>query len=359
MADERLKHAANWLARFTVNGVPASDFFDVLNAIERWEDWCAAWSARAKVHEDLGREALAEKHYVSAGEHFGRAAVTYHFAKHLFVNDMAQMRAAHRHAVDCLDLALPYLDPPGERVLIPYQGKHLAATLRRPRADARASARPPLVLMTMGLDSTKEELLTFEDNFLARGMAILAFDGPGQGEAEYDFPIRADYEAVTAVVIDWLEASVKDLDCARIGVWGISLGGYYAPRSAAFEKRLKACIANCGPWDFGALWDGLPELTRLAFVARSHSKNEEEARRRAHELCLSGVAPRIECPLFVIAGGLDRLCPPQDARRLAGEARGPVELLVIDDGNHVAHNRFYKYRARSADWMAKQLGAAR
>jgi dipeptidyl aminopeptidase/acylaminoacyl peptidase len=239
-------------------------------------------------------------------------------------------------------------------VTIPYEGKHLVGTLRRPNGIAR----PPLLLMTMGLDSTKEELLTFEDNFLRRGMATLAFDGPGQGEAEYDFAIRADFEAVTAIVIDWVERERKDIDTARIGIWGISLGGYYAPRSAAFEKRLKACIANCGPWDFGALWDSLPELTRLAFIARSHSASDAEGRTRAHALSLAGVAEKIECPLFVIAGGLDRLCPAEDARKLAEAARGPVELLVIEDGNHVAHNRFYKYRARSADWMAKQLGAA-
>ena len=353
MADARLKHAANWLARFTVNGVPASDFFDVLGKLKRWEDWCAAWSARAEIHEGLGREALARNHYVSAGEHFSRAAVTFHFAKYLFVNDMAQMRAAHWRAVECLDLALPHLDPPGERVLIPYQGKHLAATLRKPRNVPR----PPVVLMTMGLDSTKEELLTFEDTFLARGMAILAFDGPGQGEAEYDFPIRPDYEVVTATVIDWVEGNRDDLDATRIGIWGISLGGYYAPRSAAFETRIKACIANCGPWNFGALWDSLPELTRLAFIARSHSSSDEEGRRRATELCLDGVASRIECPMFVIAGGLDRLCPPEDARRLAGDTLGPAKLLIIEDGNHVAHNRAYQYRGRSADWMATQLGA--
>lgn len=59
----------------------------------------------------------------------------------------------------------------------------------------------------------------------------------------------------------------------------------------------------------------------------------------------------------MIAGGLDRVRPPQDARRLAEAAKGPVELLVINDGNHVAHNRSYKYRATSADWMARQLGA--
>jgi hypothetical protein len=239
MADPRIKHAANWLARFTVNGVPPSDFHDVLASIERWEDWCRAWSARAKVHEDLGLEALEHKHFISAGEHLSRAAATYHFAKYLFVNDMAQMHAAHRRAVACLTLALPHLDPPGERVMIPYEGKHLAATFRRPHGIAR----PPLVLMTMGLDSTKEELLTFEDNFLRRGMAILAFDGPGQGEAEYDFPIRADYEAVTGTVIDWVESERKDIDSTRIGIWGISLGGGSRPASPIAARGISA---RCG-----------------------------------------------------------------------------------------------------------------
>ena len=58
----------------------------------------------------------------------------------------------------------------------------------------------------------------------------------------------------------------------------------------------------------------------------------------------------------MIAAGLDRLCPPEDAERLARETKGPTTLLVVEDGNHVAHNRFYKYRAKSADWMAQQLG---
>ena len=352
-SDPRLHHALNWEARVTVNGVAASDFHDVLSSLTSWDDWCRVWSARAAVHEGLGREALAEKHVVSAGEHLSRAAVTYHFAKYLFVQDMAQMRAAHLKAVECLNLALPHLDPPGERVLIPYEGKHLAATLRKPKG----AARPPLVLMTMGLDSTKEELLTFEMDFLRRGMAILAFDGPGQGEAEYDFPIRYDYENVAGPVIDWLIANRRDIDTDRIGIWGISLGGYYAPRTVAFEKRIRAAIANCGPYNWGALWEKLPGLTREAYVRRSHSATEREAKEKAFTLSLEGLGGRIECPLFVIAAGLDRLCPPEDAQRLARETKGPTTLLVVEDGNHVAHNRFYKYRGRSADWMARQLEA--
>jgi len=350
--DDRIKHARNWLSRFTVNGVAASDFVDVVDSLDRWENWCGAWSERASVHEKLGRDALGAKQFVSAAEHLGRAAVTYHFAKYLFVQDLQQMKAAHAKAVACLDLALPHLDPPGQRVMIPYDGKELAATLRLPKGVRR----PPVVIMTMGLDSTKEELLTFEKTFLDRGMAILAVDGPGQGEAEYDFPIRYDYENVIGPVIDWL-ARRDDIDANRIGIWGISLGGYYAPRTVAFEKRIKAAIANCGPYNWGALCDKLPELTRAAYVQRSHSKSVEEAKAKAFQLSLEGVASKIECPLFVVAGGLDRLCPPEDAERLAKEAKGPVELLVIPDGNHVAHNRAYKYRPQTADWMARQLSA--
>src|ERR1700761_1985004 len=102
MADQKIKHAVNWLARFTVNGIPAADFSDVVGSLARWEDWCAAWSERAAVHEELGREALRNGHGFSAGEHLARAAVTYHFAKYLFVNDRAQMRAAHLKAIGCL-----------------------------------------------------------------------------------------------------------------------------------------------------------------------------------------------------------------------------------------------------------------
>lgn len=72
-------------------------------------------------------------------------------------------------------------------------------------------------------------------------------------------------------------------------------------------------------------------------------------------MCLDGVAENITCPLFVVAGKLDELIPWQQAERLTTEAAGPTELLVIDDGNHVANNRGYRYRVQSADWMAAQL----
>ncbi len=352
MADARVKSAiAHWAPRFVSNGVALTDFEEVTAAIPTWDDWCRAWSARAAVHEAMGREALARRKFLSAGEHLQRAGVYYHFGKFVFVHDLVQMKAAHMKAVECRNLALPHLDPPGERVAIPYEGKSLCGILRKPAG----TTRPPVMVMVCGLDSTKEETEAYERPFLARGTAILVFDGPGQGEGEYDFAIRGDYEKPVSAVIDFIETR-KDLDATRVGLWGVSLGGYYAPRAAAFDARIKACISLAGPYDFADCWDGLPDHTREAFRVRSHCRTEAEARRNAATLSLKGLAQRITCPLFIVTGKLDRIIPWRDAERLGREAKGPVELMIIEDGNHIANNRPYRWRLQTADWMAEQLG---
>lgn len=350
--DKRVEIAIrNWAPRFVANGVPLTDFEEVTAGIERWDGWCAAWSARAAVHEELGRKALAAGCRLSAGEHLTRAALCYHFGKFMFVHDIAQMRAAHEKAVECRQLALPHLRPPGERVAIPYRPAALAGILRKPAG----AARPPVVVMCMGLDSTKEEMDVYENIFLARSMATLAFDGPGQGEAEYDVPIRGDYEVTVAAVVDFIETR-GDLDRSRIGLWGVSLGGYYAARAAAFEKRIRACISLSGPYDWVEIFDGRNELSREAFRVRSHSRTMEEARKKAKTLTLAGIAKSITCPIYIVAGELDHLTPPHNAERIAAEVSGPRVLNIVGGGNHVVNNRRYMYQTQTADWMATQLG---
>ena len=349
--DPRVKAAiSHWGARFVANGVALTDFEDVTRSLTKFDDWCRAWSERATLHEQLGRDALAKRKFLTAGECLQRAGVYYHFASFLFVNDVPQMKVAHRKAIDCRQVALPYLLPPGERVEIPYERKTLAGILRKPGSIEK----PPVVVMAVGLDSTKEESDAYETPFLARGMATLVFDGPGQGEAQYDFAIRGDYEVPVKAVLDFVETR-RDLDAKRIGMWGVSLGGYYAPRAAAFDKRIKACIALGGPFDWGAAWDTLPDLTREAFRVRSHAKTQDEAKKNAAMLSLVGIADKITCPIFIVNGRLDRVVPAKDAERLAREVKGPVELLMVEDGNHIANNRAYRWRSQSADWMADRL----
>src|SRR6267143_537983 len=235
--DSRVEAAiSHWAPRFVANGVPLADFQEVTGSVSRWEDWCSAWSSRAAVHEEMGNKALA------------------------------------------------HLDPHGERVAIPYEGRQLYGNLRKPTAQPSyaakpsnaGAAKPPIVVMCMGLDSAKEEMDDYENRFLKRGLATLSFDGPGQGEAEYDFAVCPEYEKPAKAVFDFL-ATRADVDNARAGIWGVSLGGYYAPRAAAFEKRIKACVALSGPFQRSADFTGRPQMNVEAFRVRSKSADLEEA----------------------------------------------------------------------------------
>ncbi len=351
--DKRVEIAIHhWAPRFVASGVPLTDFEDVTSAISRWDEWCAAWSARAAIHEALGRQALAGGFGFSAGEHFTRASLCYHYGKFMFVHAMDEMKRAHRKVIECRQLALPHLEPPGERVEIPYQGGRLAGILRKP---AGGTGKAPVVVICVGLDSTKEEMDVYENLYTARGMATLAFDGPGQGEAEYDLPIRGDFEVPVKAVIDYV-ATRPDLDAQRVGLVGVSLGGYYAARAAAFEKRVQACVSLSGPYSWVETFDGRNELSREAFRVRSHASNMDEARRNAKTLTLEDVAKNITCPIFVVAGELDNLTPPHNAKRIAAEVSGPCELLIVPGGNHVANNRRYMFQSQTADWLAQRLG---
>jgi 2,6-dihydroxypseudooxynicotine hydrolase len=340
----------HWGPRFTANGVPAGDFERVMDQLEDWSQWCAVWSRAAARHEELGQEAFAEGRCLSAGEHFATAAAVYHFAKFVYVADLDQMRTAHQAAVRCHEHAMELVPFPGRKVRIPFDGAAIVGVLRQP-----AGTGPyPAVILAPGLDSTKEELRATEELFLQRGLATFAIDGPGQGEAEYDLPIRPDWEVVGAAVVDAL-AAMPEVDNDRIGVWGVSLGGYYAPRMASGEPRIKACAALCGPFDFGTHWDGKPELTKETFRVRSRSADMAEARKRAGELTLEGRTGTIRCPLLIISGRLDRIVPWQEQQRLHDDVSGS-ELLMLENGNHGCANVLAEHRYRTADWMAARLG---
>ncbi|HEY0537048.1 MAG TPA: alpha/beta fold hydrolase [Actinoallomurus sp.] len=350
--DERVASAiAHWAPRFTTNGVTVADFERITGGLDDWADWCAAWSSVAAEHEALGREALAAERLVSAGQHLSRAAVYYHFAKFVFVEDLDQMREAHRRAVTCLADALPHISPPGRRIEIGFEGATLVGVLRLPGGDGPH----PAVLLLSGLDSAKEEQKSVEETFLERGIATFTVDGPGQGEAEYDLPIRGDWSLPGKAILDALGAE-PEIDASRIAVWGVSLGGYYAPRvAAAVGDRVKACVALAGPYDFGDCWNGLPLLTRQTFQVRSGAGSDEEAHRIASTLTMDGSASAISAPLLIVFGRKDRLIPWQHAERLAAEAGGEVELLMLEDGNHGCANLAPRHRPYTADWVAEKL----
>ena len=138
----------------------------------------------------------------------------------------------------------------------------------------------------------------------------------------------------------------------------MSLGGYYAPRAACFEKRLKACVALSGPYSRSQSFAGRPVINVEAFRVRSKSQTLDEAGQVAARMTLQGVAKHITCPIYIVAGTKDRLTSYTEAEKLAADVSGPCVLSVIEGGNHVVNNMWYRYRDQTADWMAVQLGLA-
>jgi 2,6-dihydroxypseudooxynicotine hydrolase len=350
--DESVQSALdNWAPRFLANGIDYNDFLRVTDSLERWEDWCQAWAACGATYEAMAQEARTHGYAVSAAEHALRAALCYHFGKYLFVRWPEQLRAAHEHVVRNYQDALPFVQFPGERVAIPYEGgASMYGILRRPWR----AVQPPLVILVPGLDSVKEELHFYGNDFLRRGMAVLAIDGPGQGEMEFTHPMRHDYQVPIRYAIDYLEQR-GDIDAARVGLMGVSFGGQYAVRAAAFEPRLKAVIENCGPYDQARTFADRPQISRETMVYRLKAASEAEALEKLRFFNLRGVAEHVRCPLLVIQGRRDRLVPAEQGERIAAEAGSRAELWLFEDGRHVCNNIPWKHRPQQADWMAHRL----
>jgi 2,6-dihydroxypseudooxynicotine hydrolase len=351
--DERIQAAiANWAPRFVSQGVDFNDFLRVTAPLETWPEWLPAWEANGDRHAALAREAEGAGRTRTAGEAWNRAALSYHFGKFVWMVDLDRYRLAADKAVAALRNAHRLLDPSAERVEIPFEAAAMVANLRRPSNSLlQASGATPLVVLLPGLDSTKEEFFEWENVFLRRGLATLSLDGPGQGETGYRTHIRPNYEVAVKAALDHLDWP------GPIALAGVSLGGYYAPRAAAFEPRVVAAAGVSGPFCFGEVWDERPSLTKETFQHHSGAASPEEARERAFELTLAGVAERIEQPLLVVTGKLDRLVKWEESKKIADAAPNATWVL-FDEGNHVCNNIPYRYRPLVADWLRERLLAA-
>lgn len=348
VVDELLTHGIH---RFLADGVHYRDLRDVQAATDDWSRWCAVWSAFAAEAEARGEGALARGSRLTAGGEFARAALYYHYAQYLFYADPAAKRAAHERKVAAFRRAAPLLDPPLTRVEIPFEAITMPGYLRVPPGPGK----PPCVILLGGLDTTKEDYQSVNDLCVRRGLATLAFDGPGQGETFYRMAWRRDFEQAVVAVLDWLERR-PEIDGARLGIIGRSTGGFYAPKVASLDRRVKAAVA------WGAMYHirnlaSMPPLTRDGFMFVSRSRSLEEALAFYECIDFTGAGARLKCPLLVVHGGLDPITPMENATRMLAEVAGPTETLVWEDSGHCCHDRSHIVRPAMADFMARHLGA--
>jgi len=224
-----------------------------------------------------------------------------------------------------------------------------------------------------GFDVTKELLYQRTgEEFRRRGIALLIVDHPGVGEALRlrNMSGGPDTEVSAAACVDYLQTR-PDVDSQRIGVMANSLGGYYAPRAAAFEKRFKCCVAWGAIWDFGErttmrlsgkggelsvpLW-----ANQLMWVFGKNTV--EEAAAVAKQLTLEGVAEKITCPLLIVHGENDRQIPLWHAEktieRAVNSPRRKLKVFTLAEGGaeHCMADNSSMAVDYMADWVAEMLG---
>ena len=128
------------------------------------------------------------------------------------------------------DKAWEMAPPPIERVTINVDGNDLDGYFRR--AGGPAGTRHPVVIGYLGADSMAESTILGSGSYASRGMSSLVVDLPGQGAAKRlkNLYMPPDTERLVSDLIDYLETR-PDVDSDRIGIRGISMGGYAAPRA--------------------------------------------------------------------------------------------------------------------------------
>jgi alpha-beta hydrolase superfamily lysophospholipase len=216
--------------------------------------------ARRRIEE--GEAASARGLRASAYDCWLRAACLLGMSYHPLYGTPVDARLvdAFHLQMDTFARAMALLDPPGEKLGIPYEDTTLPGYFVR--APGHANEVRPVVIVGGGWDSTYvENYIGIGIAALRRGYHVLLHDGPGQGRPLIDEgrPLRHDWERVVTPVVDAaLAIDVADPDRIVYHAW--SLGGYFTPRVASYEHRLAAIVADPGQLDVGTKFF---ELTRL------------------------------------------------------------------------------------------------
>jgi dienelactone hydrolase len=332
------------------------------------EEWYDRWMAVGdRLLELADTDARGFRARSGARKHL-RAANYYLMAERMMTNESPLKMEAYEKALEAFRLGVSQAGQSVEFVSVPFGEVSLPA-LFVPAAEGSGPA--PCVIVFNGYDVTKEILYMMGIHELARrGVSVLVTDQPGSGGAlrHYGLHTRFDMEVPASACVDYLE-SRSDVDPDRIGIAGISMGGYFAPRAAAFEKRIKACVAWGAFHDLTGVVQNLLETGarsapafQAAWVFGVTDPDDPAAQAAVlPRFSLDGVAERIEAALLVLHGEDDRQVPVEQARRTYAQAvRARVrELKVYPKGEwgdqHCQVDDPTLAVDYLADWLAEQL----
>jgi dienelactone hydrolase len=329
---------------------------------ESWKKVAERVETLALAHEEAGQ-------YLSAGRKYLRASVYYIAAERMLNSRDPRKVRTYGQGIAAFKKGIQFRKEPVEWVEVPFQGKSLPALFSK----APGEGRLPCMVHFDGFDIMKEIIyLRVAEEFRRRGISLLIVDHPGVGEAlrlrnMYGCP---ETEVSAGACVDYLETR-SDVDPNRIGMAALSLGGYYAPRAAAFEKRFKCCVAWGSIWDFGERVskrlagtggeNPVPDFTnQLLWVFGKDTV--EEAAAVTKKMTLEGVADKITCPLLIMHGENDRQIPLWQAEKtFAAAINSPnkkLKIFTLAEGGaeHCQADNHSLAVDCMTDWVAEILG---
>ena len=320
----------------------------------------------------LAEEDQARGRGLSAGEKLRRASSYLITAERLQAHDSPGRRALYERELALFLEGSRLLGDAVQRVEIPYEGQHLSA-LYLPAEGLESGQRAPLLVQVNGLDSTKEmkHLVGLPAWLARRGVSSLVVDQPGTGEALrlHGMTARFDSEHWASRVVDWLETRA-DVDPARIGMEGVSLGGYYCPRAVAFEPRFAAGVC----WGANHDWRDVQKrrLEKEGDFPVPHywahvcwvwgARDIEDFMRIAENVHLDGVVEKIRVPFLVTHGERDSQIPLKWAQRtyeqLIHSPKRELKVFTEREGGvqHASFDNSINAGHYIADWVAETLG---
>ncbi|WP_321937545.1 alpha/beta hydrolase family protein [Paraburkholderia sp. J8-2] len=329
-----------------------------------------AWVKLADRLCSLAEEDEARGRLLSAGEKYKRASIYLMTCERLQAHDAPGRIELYRRALSTFLKGIELLGENCERVSIPYGNSHLSGLFVKAKGDGK---RAPLLVQVNGLDSTKElkYLVGLPAWLAARGISSLIVDQPGSGEALRLEGLTAVYnsEVWASKVVDWLETR-DDVDPKRIGMEGVSLGGYYCPRAVAFEPRFACGVV----WGANHDWRDVQKkrLQREGNFPVPHywkhvcwvwgAKDIDDFMHIAEDVHLDGVLDRIKVPFLVTHGEKDSQIPLAWAHRtyeqLVNSPKRELKIFTDREGGvqHSSFDNSINAGQYIADWVAETLG---
>jgi 2,6-dihydroxypseudooxynicotine hydrolase len=351
------------LARvLVVFGADHDDVIDVLERSRNLTEVAGNFSDLGWDWEKRGRRELEAQHRESARDAFKRAAI-YYAVEAWGATSQGAIHDAYVDIGRCYDRFRELSRHPIEKVEIPYGDKTLPGFLRRPVGSrSRVGKDPaPLFVIIQGMDSLKEWLELFERRALERGFATLNFDLPGNGES-LARGIALHHPDDILEVGRGLRSFVDGLDGVdrgRIVLFGFSLGGQWALGLTPHEMEPVAVATLGAPYDYSFLERMTPQELRRAAFATGH-ESVGEIRRKVEGVSLRGALRRIEVPVLVIHGELDREVRVWHAESIHNALTCPKELLVIEGEDHLTtrslRRRVLPY---AVDWLMDRVVESR